>query len=105
MNTNCDDRIAYLQSEIDHYQEAEARRTERENREERDRFREREEHYRQAERQADDWPEALLKNAMLCQREAMPTGDEDDATQKISEFFAQSARACESAIEIWRAVE
>ena len=106
-NNDCNDRLSYLQDEIARYQEAEARQNERDERERRERRREREESYLQAERQADDWPEALRKNAVLFRREVGEyEGDTDgEGNPAPSAFLEQSAVACERALEIWRVVE
>ncbi len=97
MKNDCENRISYLQSELDDYRAADERRQEQEERARRERRREREEEFRLSERQADDWPEALRKNAALFRRESGLFNDDD--------FFAQSAKACERAMGIWREVE
>jgi len=103
MTTDCDSRLAYLQDEIDRYQRAESEQQERAERARRERRRELEETIRLAERQAEDWPEALRKGAYLFEREAEPMNNEERNTIII--FFEHSARACRRALEIWSAVE
>ena len=46
-------------------------------------------------RQADTWPEALIKQAGLCRREET---EEDD-------YFTELRKACETASELWAAAE
>jgi len=99
--SECEFKARYLQSELDDYRAADERRAEQEERARRERRREREEEFRAAARQADDWPEALRKGAALYRRKGASTeiGDDD------APFWENSARACERALEIWKAVE
>src|SRR3972149_1077184 len=98
--SECEFKARYLQSELDDYRAADERRAEQEERARRERRREREEEFRAAARQADDWPEALRKGAALYRRKGASTeiGDDD------APFWENSARACERALEIWKAV-
>ena len=93
------DHERYLEMELDRYREEEERRSEEAYQE---RKRQREEiHYRAEERlrTADDWPEALRKQVVLCNREV----GLDDA-EDLDGFFSRMVAACERAQELWATV-
>jgi predicted nucleic acid-binding Zn-ribbon protein len=93
------ERELYLESELERYREEEERLRE-------ERYRERKEceAAREIEREerlhwADNWPDALRKQVVLCRREASYDDVED-----IDQFFSSTADACERALELWKAV-
>ena len=95
-----------LSEDAEHYRrqaeeaEEQIERMRREKEEEREnRQRELRERAEYNSRQAFDWPDALRKNAGLLRREAQFEGVEE--IDKISQWFADGADACNRALEIW----
>lgn len=93
------DRERYLEDELASVREQQEREQERRDQDRRTRERERREEREHTMRQATDWPDALNKQRVLCQREVNGGGDEE-----IGNFFANTVAACETAIKIWREV-
>jgi len=95
------DRERYLEEELERARSDEEKRQERADQEREERRRELKEQWTYEERQADSWPEALRKQAILCWREHNqypPDPDDND------HFFEYTALANEKALEIWREV-
>lgn len=90
-----------LQYEIDRLRDEQERAREREDRAREERRRERYEEVTQAQRHADTWPEALMKQMRLCRAEAAQ-GEDEGAPDK---FFTAYADACEKALELWPGIE
>jgi hypothetical protein len=93
------DRERYLEEELERTRYEEEKRQERADREREERRRELQEQWRYEERQADSWPEAFQKQAMLCWREHNQYPDDLN-----DHFFEYSAQANEKALEIWKEV-
>ena len=94
------DRERYLEDEVERYQDAEERgRLARED-ERKQCQRNRQEEHEDELRRADDWPDALNKQIVLCRREVNDGGDEE-----IGGFFGNTILACEKALDIWQFVE
>ncbi len=92
------DRERYLEAELDRIRQVEERRT-REAIEAREkRRREFQQQLTEAERSANDWPEALIKQSGLMRREVGIDPDEPEET----DYFAQGYKACDAALKLWR---
>jgi len=91
------DRERYLKDELDRFHEAEERRIDESRRERQRQMEEWREQADRRQREADTWPEALLKNIPLLRQEIIEGEPE-------SEYFENSARANEQALAIWKEV-
>ena len=93
------EREKQLEWELERAREDEDRRREHAEQEREERRREQRERWRYEERQADNWPEAFQKQAMLCWLEHRRYPDDLDY-----HYFEYTAQANEKALEIWRLV-
>jgi len=93
------DNERYLQEELERERESQRERDRIEEERREARRKEFQEMRRYEERQADSWPEAFQKQAMLCWREYNQYPDPDD-----DPFFKKNAEANEKALELWHAV-
>lgn len=84
----------YLESELEDARRRENERSEQESREREQRRREWKAEFESNYRTATTWPEALSKQASLSRKEIFPGDDSSD-------YFAQTAEACDKALEIW----
>jgi len=89
-----------LQDEIDTLREQQEREYRHREQEAKDRRAARHEEYEYLSHQANDWPDALNKQIVLCRREVNDGGDEE-----IGNFFGNTILACEKALDIWQFVE
>ena len=97
------DETEYLRRELERYQEQERLEDERRTEAERRREVERKEAYYVHQHSADNWEEALHKQATLFRHEAK---DEPfDSTDPNDYFFTEGMQACERALVIWQEVE
>ena len=100
------ERERQLENDIDDLREQQRRDEDRRYQEKEDHRRERQQQYEQSYRNANDWPEALQKQAGLCQREVFESeGEEDFIGSSCNAFWVNTVEACNKAQEIWRVVE
>jgi hypothetical protein len=97
------DSNEHLEWELERYREADRERTDREIEEARRREQDRKDDYEIRRRTADNWEEALRKQATLLRHEAK---DEPyDPNDPNDYFFTEGTQACERALILWKEAE
>lgn len=98
-----DPDIEILEDQLQQYQDDERRRQEESAEQRTQREQDRKERWEIECRNAETWPEALSKQAILMAKEARyeTTADDDE----FGTYFTDSVKACNRALEIWREIE